>query len=88
MFYAAAVLQSTVSLALDILMFMMFARAIISWIPGLSETPLGEFLFTVTEWVILPVRALFDAMNWGGSMMIDFPFFVTFILLSVISSLL
>ena len=86
--YAVAVLSSTVSLALDILMFLMFARAIVSWLPGLSETSVGEFLFTVTEWVILPVRALFDTMNWNGSMMLDMPFFVTFLLLSVISSLL
>ena len=86
--YAASVLQSTVSLALDILMFLMFLRAIISWFPGLNDSSFADFLYSVTEWVIYPVRALFDAMNWNGAMMIDIPFFITFLLLSVISSVL
>ena len=86
--YAASVLQTTVSLALDILMFLMFLRAIISWFPGLNDTSFSEFLFSVTEWIIYPVRCLFDAMNWNGAMMIDIPYFITFLLLSVISSLL
>ena len=82
------VVQGTVSLFLDVLMFAMFARAVISWLPGLSESRLAEFLFTVTEWVITPVRALFERMNWDAPMMIDLPFFVTFLLLSVVSSII
>lgn len=85
---ALAVVKATVSLILDILMFMMFMRAIFSWFPGLSESSLGEFLFTLTEWVITPVRILFDAMRINVPMMIDIPFFVTFLLLSVVSSLI
>ena len=81
-------LRFTVGLFLDVLQFMMFARAIISWLPDLSDSRLGDFLFTVTEWVITPVRTLFDRMGWGMNMMIDIPFFVTFILLSVIGSVL
>ena len=83
-----AFVQMTVSLALDVLMTMMFLRAVVSWLPGLSQTRLGEFLYTVTEWVILPVRALFDKMNWNVPFMFDIPFFVTFILLSIVSSII
>ena len=79
-----AVIQRTVGLFLDVLQFMMFARAITSWIPSLAESAVGEFLFTVTEWVIAPVRAIFDKLGFGGNMIIDIPFFVTFILISVI----
>lgn len=82
------VLRYTVGLFLDILQFMMLARAIFSWIPSLSESSLGDFLFTVTEWIITPVRVLFDKFGWGMNMMIDLPFFVTFVLLSVLSSVL
>ena len=78
----------TVALLLDVLQFMMFARAIVSWFPNLSETKLGEFLYTVTEWVILPMRTLFDKLGWGNEMIIDLPFFATFILLSVIGILI
>lgn len=83
-----SVIQMTVALLLDVLQFMMFARAIVSWFPNLSETKLGEFLYTVTEWVILPMRTLFDKLGWGNEMIIDLPFFATFILLSVIGILI
>lgn len=83
-----SVIQMTVALLLDVLQFMMFARAIVSWFPNLSETKLGEFLYTVTEWVILPMRTLFDKLGWGNEMIIDLPFFATFILLSIIGILI
>ena len=67
---------------------MMLARAIFSWFPNLSESAFGDFLFTVTEWVITPVRVAFDKFGIGMNMMIDIPFFVTFILLSVLASVL
>ena len=82
------VIISTVGLFLDVLRLMMFARAIASWIPSLSESALGEFLFTVTEWVIAPVRSLFDKLGFGTNMIIDIPFFVTFILISMIRVLI
>ena len=82
-----AVIQATVGLMLDVLMLMMFLRAIFSWFPGLSDSALGEFLFTVTEWVITPVRGLFELLHIDAPMMIDLPFFVTFLLLSVVSSI-
>ena len=82
------VIISTVGLFLDVLQLMMFARAIASWIPSLSESALGEFLFTVTEWVIAPVRSLFDKLGFGTNMIIDIPFFVTFILISMIRVLI
>ena len=77
-----------VGLALDVLLFLMFARAIISWFPDVSESKIGEFLYTVTEWVIMPVRSLFYALNFNPSIPLDIPFFVTFLLLSIISSIL
>ena len=83
-----ALLLSTVRIFLEILQFMMLIRAIMSWIPGLDGSPFSEFLFTLTEWVIAPMRALFDKFGWGNNMMLDLPFFATFILLSVVSSIL
>lgn len=83
-----AVLRYTVGLFLEVLQFMMLARAIFSWFPNLSESAFGDFLFTVTEWVITPVRVAFDKFGIGMNMMIDIPFFVTFILLSVLASVL
>lgn len=83
-----SVIQMTASLILDVLQFMMFARAIVSWFPNLSESGVGEFLYTVTEWIIAPVRALFDKFGWNNNMILDIPFFVTFLLLSVLGTII
>lgn len=85
---ALALLLSTLSIFIEILQLIMLVRAIMSWIPGLDGTPFSDFVFTLTEWVITPMRSLFDRFGWGNGMMIDLPFFATFILLSVVSSVL
>ena len=81
-------MQLTISLILDILLLLMFLRAVISWFPDISETRFGDFLFTVTEWIISPVRQLFEVMGIDAPFVIDIPFFVTFILLSVVSRII
>lgn len=82
------VVQHTVSLVIEILQLMMLARAIISWLPGLEDSRLADFLFTLTEWLIMPVRALFERFGWGRNMMIDLPFFVTYLLLVLLGAVL
>lgn len=77
-----------VHLALNVLLFLMFARALASWLPDVADSAFGEFLYTVTEWVIYPVRTLFEHFNILPMFPFDIPFFVTFLLLSVISSIL
>ena len=88
MLYVLSCVQLTISLILDILLLLMFLRAVISWFPDISETRFGDFLFTVTEWVISPVRQLFEVMGIDAPFVIDIPFFVTFILLSVVSRII
>lgn len=87
MFFASMIV-GTVRLAVDVLLFLMFARAILSWLPDLADSKLGDFLFTVTEWVIMPVRALFEKMGWDSPIPIDIPFFVTFIILTLVSAII
>ncbi len=77
-----------VSLVLDLLMFLMFARALVSWLPDVSESRIGEFLYTVTEWVIMPVRSLMSKLGINPMLPIDLPFFATFLLLSLVSAIL
>ena len=88
MFYLIAAIMRTLALAISLLQFLMFIRAILSWIPNMSDNSLSSFIYTVTEWVIMPVRVVFEKLNINVSIPIDIPFFVTFILLSVIESLI
>ena len=64
----------------------MFLRAIMSWIPGLDENKFGDFLYAITEPVIIPVRALCDRKGWFQDFPLDIPFFITYILLAMISA--
>ena len=67
---------------------LLLVRAILSWIPGIGGR-FADFIYTVTEPILIPVRKLFDlfGVNLGMSP-IDIQFFVTFILLSIIEMML
>ena len=66
----------------------MLARALVSWLPIEEGSPIENFLIAVTEPVIMPVRALFENLGWFEGLPIDMSFFVTFILLSILSAIL
>ena len=67
--------------------FAMLARAILSWFP-MDSNKFTDFLYTVTEPFIYPVRMLFEKMNWFSGLPIDMSFLVSYILLSVITTVL
>ena len=81
-------LLNTLDIALRVIMLMMFARAILSFLPVDEEGKLTGFLALCTEPFILPVRILFDKLGWFAGLPIDIPFFVTYLLLSFITMML
>ena len=82
------IVSGVVSLVLTILQLLMFARAILSWLPLDEGNPILTFLHAVTEPFILPVRALLERIEFFASSPIDLSFFITFLLLSFLQSLL
>jgi len=84
----AYVLTTTVRILLIALQLLMLGRAILSWLPLEEENPVENFLFSLTEPVIAPVRALIDRFGWFEGLPIDMSFFITFILLSVLTAIL
>ena len=88
MIQIAYVLTTTVRVLLIALQLLMLGRAILSWLPLEEENPVENFLFTLTEPVIAPVRALIDRFGWFEGLPIDMSFFITFILLSVLTAIL
>ncbi|HIV62572.1 MAG TPA: YggT family protein [Candidatus Butyricicoccus avistercoris] len=77
-----------VATLIRILQFMMFARAIFSWFPQMQNSSIVEFLYMVTEPVIMPVRGLLNRIPSIRMMPIDLAFFCTFILLEFIQLML
>ena len=88
MIQIAYVLTTTVRILLIALQLLMLGRAILSWLPLEEENPVENFLFSLTEPVFAPVRALIDRFGWFEGLPIDMSFFITFILLSVLTAIL
>ncbi len=84
----AYILAATVRAILVVLELLMLGRALISWLPLPEDSPVENFLYSVTEPVIMPVRSLCERFGWFENLPIDMPFFITFILLSVLSAIL
>ena len=87
MYFAYMLLKYTVLAIITALETAMFARAILSWIP-MESNKITDFLFTLTEPIIYPLRRLFQRMNWFQGIPFDMAFMFTFILLSILSSVL
>ena len=88
MYQVYYVLSATVSYLMTAVQFLMFARAILSWLPIDEDNPIVYFLYAVTEPVIMPVRAVIEKFGWFEGMPIDMSFFITFLLLSVLDVIL
>ena len=82
------IVSATVRFLIAAIQFLMLARAIISWLPFEEDHPLVTFLYSVTEPVIMPVRAVIDRLGLFEGMPIDISFLITFMLLSVLEMLL
>ncbi len=79
---AVILIKNIVIVFLTAVQFAMLARAILSWFP--NATKFNDFLYSITEPFIYPVRLLFDKMNWFSGLPIDISFLVTYILISII----
>lgn len=82
------ILRQFVIIAIDVLLFAMLIRAIMSFIDPMREGKVINFLTMLTEPVILPVRALCAKFHWFEGIPLDFPFLITTLLLSLIQTLL
>ena len=88
MIQIAYILEATVRIILVVLELLMLARALISWLPIPEDSPVENFLYGVTEPVIMPVRSLCERFGWFEGLPIDMPFFLTFILVSILAAVL
>ena len=75
-------------LFISIITVAMTARVIMSWLFFDQQTKLGTFLYVVTEPIILPIRALCNRFGWFQGLPLDIPFFITAVLLMIVSTFL
>lgn len=82
------VVAKTTLVLLEVLQFAMLVRAILSWLPLDDGNKIESFVFALTEPIIYPVRVLLSRFSSIQAMPIDFSFFITYIILIVLSTLL
>ena len=70
------------------LQFAMLLRAVMSWIPDIQDNKFSDFLYTVTEPVVLPVSMLFEKLRWFQNFPLDVSFIVAYLLLAILSAIL
>ena len=79
---------NVISFFLTAVLFMMFLRAVLSWLPLSDDNVIEEFVYAVTEPFIIPVRMILERFDSLNGLPVDISFFVSFILLSVITDIL
>ena len=79
------VLFYTISIFVDVILFAMMIRAILSWFPTEQEGPFIRLLYMITEPVIMPIRKIFARMGWFQGLPIDLSFMAAWLILTVIS---
>ncbi len=73
---------------IEVLQLAMLVRAILSWLPLDDDNKIEAFVYGITEPIIYPVRLLLERFDSLRTVPIDIPFFITYILLILLSSAL
>ena len=82
-------LATTLDILISAILFIMFIRAILSFIMfDVEGNPLMNILYAVTDAVTAPVRLVCDRMGWFQGVPIDVPHMITLVLLLVLQLLI
>lgn len=81
------ILLSSVRLILYAWSFLFFISAILLWLPEVDNA-FTDFVFSVTEPVLEPIRALFDRLGISSALPIDLAYLAVMILLSIVLTFL
>lgn len=78
-------LKSTLLALFTVIDILLLLRALLSWFFG-AENRFIDFVFAVTEPLIMPFRLLCDKFGWFQEIPIDIPFIMTIISVSIIET--
>ena len=80
------VVSTTVYLILSLVEVAMFVRALFSWIFADAEGLIIDFVYLLTEPIILPFRKLFEKLGWFQNSPLDIAYLFAVISLGVITT--
>ena len=82
------IIAKTVSVFLGLVMLSMMARVFLPFFCDAESNSIYILAVVITEPFVIPVRAVMSALNVGQSSPIDWAFFLAYLILSLIQSLL
>ncbi len=82
------VVASFVDVLLTALYFAIFVRVILSWLPIDDDSSFLNFVYMITDPVIVPIRSLLERIPAFGNSPIDFSSFVAMILIFALQAML
>ncbi|NLI57919.1 MAG: YggT family protein [Clostridium sp.] len=75
-------------LLLDIMVMVLAARAISSWLPISREGAFFRILYKITDPIINPIRRLIQKSSFGRNMMLDFSPAIAILIIYIIKGIL
>jgi len=84
-----SIIINALYLLLNVLLWALVIRAVLSWIPNMSrDNPLIVLLNQVTEPILSPIRALIEKSSFGRNSMLDLSPLVAFLIIRLLMSIL
>ncbi|NLY18638.1 MAG: YggT family protein [Clostridiaceae bacterium] len=74
-------LRTAVVIFFRVIEILIFLRIILSWLPISKDNALFQFLYSVTEPILAPIRNLIARSSFGRNMMFDFSPVLAYLLL-------
>lgn len=85
--YIFYIFAKVISIGISVLSVLMFLRVILQFFAS-EDSKFVIFCYAVTEPFIIPIRAIMERLNIGQNSPIDIPFFVAYIIITVLQMLL
>ena len=82
------VVDAFVDVLLTVMYFAIFARVISTWLPLDEDGPIVNFLYMITEPVVMPIRAILENFEFFQNSPLDFSTFMAMLLVLVVQGLL
>lgn len=81
-------LTNAVNVFFRLLYILIIIRVFMSWVPNLRYTTIGNFIATLTDPILGPVKRMMDKSPLGGGMMIDFSPVIALFILDIIQMII
>ena len=81
-------LQRFIDSFLGIFELLLIVRVIISWIPSAQMSSIGGVIYSITEPILAPIRAVLHKIPALASLPIDFSVLVAYLLIDVLRAVI